>query len=90
MRTFSHVEIIDIGSADDLTRNWEKFIPFHHEMFISSFWESTIVRWPRRTAEYKIPASLFATVSERIGPIRTNSLVELQEWHAEIAAAEQC
>ena len=90
MRQFSHVEIIDIGSADDLTRNWEKFIPFHHEMVISSFWESTIARWPRRTAEYKIPASLFPTVSERIGPIRTNSLVELQEWHAEIAAAEQC
>lgn len=85
---FSHVEIVDVGDADDLRRNWRKFIPFHHDMVVRSFWESTIAKWPRRTAEYKTAASLHGTVSKEIGPMRTNSLEELQEWHAEIADAE--
>ena len=89
MRRFSHVEIIDVGDADDMRRNWRDFIPFHHDMVIRSFWESTIARWPRRTAEYKIGASCYGTVSEAIGPMRTKSIGELQEWHAEIADAEK-
>ena len=64
-------------------------IPFSHEMFFRSFWESTIARWPRRTAEYKAAASLYGTPSERIGPMMTMSLRELQDLHAEIAAAEK-
>ena len=88
MRQFSHVEIIDIGDADNLRRNWREFIPFHHDMVIPCFWESTIAKWPRRTAEYKTAASLFGTVSEIIGPMRTKSLNELQTWHAEFVAAE--
>ena len=88
MWDFSHVEIIDVGNSDDLRRNWQKFIPFHHDMVVRSFWESTIAKWPRRTAEYKTAASLYGTASERIGPMRTKSLRALQEWHAEIANAE--
>ena len=89
MRRFSHVEIIDVGDTDDLRRNWREFIPFHHDMAVQSFWESTIAKWPRRTAEYKTAASLYGTASERIGPMRTKSLRELQEWHPEIAGAEK-
>ena len=88
MRDFSHVEIVDVGDGDGLRRNWRAFIPFHHDMVVRSFWESTIARWPRRTAEYKIAASLYGAVSERIGPMRTGSLRELQAWHADIAEAE--
>ena len=88
MRRVSHVEIIDVDDADVLRRNWRKFIPFHHDMVDQSFWESTIAKWPRRTAEYKTAASLYGTVSEAIGPVTTKSLEELQEWHAEIADAE--
>ena len=89
MRRFCHVEIIDVGDASELRRNWESFIPFHHDMVVRSFWDSTIARWPRRTAEYKTAASLYGTASEAIGPIRTKTLGELQEWHAEIADAEK-
>ena len=88
MRRFSHVEIIDIGSAEFLRRTWREFIPFQHDMLIPCFWESTIAKWPRRTAEYKTAASLFGTASEIIGPMRTKSLEELQTWHAEFVAAE--
>ena len=89
MRDFSHVEIVDVGDGDGLRRNWRAFIPFHHDMVVRSFWESTIARWPRRTAEYKTAASLYGAVSERIGPMRTGSLRELQAWHAEMAEAER-
>jgi len=89
MWRFSHVEIVDVDDAERLTHNWQKFIPFHHEMIARCFWDSTIARWSRRTAEYKTAASLCGIPSEQIGPMRTKSLRELQDWHAEIAAAEQ-
>ena len=88
LRDFGHVEIIDKSPASVLRINWQDFIPFHHEMIISSFWDSTIARWPRRTAEYKFGASLEAKPSEEIGPYRTDNLEELQHWYSEIARAE--
>ena len=88
IRHFSHVEIVDIASPRELERNWRQFIPFGHAMLVQEFWNSTIARWPRRTAEYKIAASLYGVFSERLGPFRTQSLAELQEFHAEIAQAE--
>jgi hypothetical protein len=88
LREVSHVEIIDIKDDDQLRRCWREFIPYHHEMVLSDFWQSTIVKWPRRTAEYKLSASLYGIAAEPMGPFRTNSLSELQEWHAAIAAAE--
>lgn len=87
-RRFSHVEIVDIDNVDILRQNWQEFITFHHDMVIKSFWESTIAKWPRRTIEYKTRASLYGLPSEEIGPKKTNSLRELQDWHAEIAKAE--
>jgi len=88
-RDVSHVEIIDIRDGENLTRNWRNFIPFHHDMVCREFWDSTIARWPRRIAEYKLSASLYGLPSENLGPHRTDSLAELQAWHAEIAKAEK-
>jgi hypothetical protein len=88
LREVSHVEIIDIKDDDHLRRCWREFIPYHHDMVVPDFWHSTIAKWPRRTAEYKLSASLYGIPAEPIGPLRTNSLAELQEWHAAIAAVE--
>ena len=88
MREVSHVEIIDLADDTDLCRRWRDFIPFHHEMVHTEFWESTIAKWPRRTGEYKLPASLYGIPAESIGPFRTDSLVELQDWHARLAGQE--
>lgn len=88
MRPFSHVEIIDIRDEDELRRCWEKFIPFDHAMVTPDFWCSTIARWPRRTAEYKLSASLDGIPADVLGPFHTNSLHELQDWHSDLATAE--
>ena len=88
MREVSHVEIIDIKDDDALRRCWKTFIPFHHDMVTRDFWGSTIAKFPRRTAEYKLCASLYGIPAEPIGPFRTDSLHELQNWHAVIAAKE--
>jgi hypothetical protein len=89
IRDITHVELIDIRNGDDLRSSWKDFIPFNHDMVTSTFWDSTIARWPRRTAEYKLSASLYGIPSRYVGPFRTESLKELQEWHAAIAANER-
>ena len=88
LRDVSHVEIIDVKDDVQFRGCWREFIPYHHDMVVSDFWQSTIAKWPRRTAEYKLSASLYGIPAEPMGPLRTNSLAELQEWHASIAAAE--
>lgn len=88
MRNFSHVEIIDIRSEDELTRCWKEFIPFSHYVLIPDFWCSTIAKWPRRTAEYKLSASLEGTVADVLGPFHTKSLHELQDWYSDLAMEE--
>jgi hypothetical protein len=88
MREVSHVEIIDVTTDDVLRRKWQEFIPFQHDMVHREFWESTIAKWPRRTGEYKMCASLYGIPAETIGPIRTDSLHELQDWHAALAQQE--
>lgn len=88
IRHLSHVELVDVASPNKLERNWSEFIWFGHSMIVREFWASTIARWSRRTAEYKIAASLHGIPSQRLGPLRTQSLAELQEFHAQIAQTE--
>ena len=85
MREVSHVEIIDVNDDSALRRRWRDFIPFHHDMVAGDFWHSTIAKWPRRTADMKLCASLYGIPAEPIGPFYTNSLHELQDRHAAIA-----
>jgi len=49
---------------------------------------SAIAKFPRRTAEYKLCASLYGLPAEPIGPFRTESLHKLQDWHAALACSE--
>lgn len=84
----AHVEVIDIVSETVLYGNWDDFLPFGHLMTPKNFFDSTIAKWPRRTAEYKLAASMHGIPSEPIGPYRTNSLAELQGYHAKIARGE--
>ena len=88
LRDISHVEIIDVKDYKSLSDCWREYVPFAHEMILSEFWQSTIALWPRRTEQYKIAASIYGIPSEFLGPFRTESLTELQDWFMEIAEAE--
>ena len=85
----SHVEIINIEDEHKLRENWKEFIPYYHDMIYKEFWHSTIARWPRRTAEYKLSASRYGIPAEHLGPFRTDSLQELQHWFSELAESEK-
>lgn len=88
LRNVTHVEIIDLKDEDILRRCWSEFIPFQHDMVCADFMQSTIARWPRRTAEFKLSASLYGIPARHLGPYRTDSLQELQEWHSKLAESE--
>ena len=89
MREFSHVELIDIAENKVLRCRWREFIAYQHDIVVKEFWDSSIARWPRRTAEWKISASLYGDPAEYLGPFRTDSLSELQDWHSQLAATEK-
>ncbi len=90
MRDFSHVEIIerDGKEQEEIRKCWKEYIPFHHDMIFSSFWNSSIARWPRRTSEWKYSASLYGLPAENLGPFKTDSLQELQEWFSKLGEVE--
>ena len=87
-REFSHLEVIDIVTESELYKRWEDLIPRDHLMPTNAFWDSTIAKWPRRTAEFKLEAGVFAQIVEPLGPCRTTNLEELQEFYAELARVE--
>lgn len=84
----NHVEIIDIADSDELRRRWSEYIPHQHEIVISRFWESSIAKFPRRTIEWKIAASMYGIPTEAIGPYRTDDLPDLQAWYSKLAREE--
>ena len=89
MRQLSHLEIIDTVERRELYDRWKDLIPLDHLIPTDTFWESSVARWPRRTAEAKLQASIFARIVEPLGPCRTTNLEELQEFHMELARVER-
>lgn len=88
VRPFSHVEIIDIKDPEDLWESWKEFIPYGHIIVRSDFWESSVARWPRRTAEWKHSASLSGKPLAPNGPFRSESLNDIQEWFRKLAGPD--
>ena len=88
LRDISHAEIIDIKDEDILLKSWAEFFPHHHNMIVRDFWDCSVALWPRRTSEWKLSASRYGIPAECIGPLRTDSLNELQEWFRRLAEAE--
>jgi len=89
IRDISHAEIIDIKDERALFTSWREFFPHYHSMIIRDFWECSTAKWPRRTAEWKLTASRYGIPSEQVGPFRTDSLTELQEWFKRLAEKEE-
>ncbi len=58
-RELEQIEIIDIRDEDELLNTWEPFIHTHHYDIRTSFYESYIAKFPRRSGE-----AFFAQIME--------------------------
>ena len=63
-RLFEHIEIIDIKAQDDLYTTWRPFISHHHYVCRSSFYQSWIANYPRRSSE-----AVYAPTAQGIVPL---------------------
>jgi len=50
-RNMEDFEFIDIKNEDELIKTWEGFVHTHHYTYTTSFFESSLARFPRRTTE---------------------------------------
>ena len=50
-RNLEQIELIDIRSEEAVIESWSKFIHTHHYAYNTSFFNSTLARYPRRTCE---------------------------------------
>lgn len=88
-RTFEHIEIIDTAPRSILHDRWLPFTPTSHYHVKTTFEESRIARWPRRSCE-----SLLYPMSQGIFCIEfplpsTDSIADLQAYAAHIARYEK-
>jgi hypothetical protein len=88
-RPVEHVEIVDKKRDCDLYETWKPFIPHHHYRTLSSFDESWIAGYPRRSSEALWAASIEARPTERLPIPDRLSFDEMYEWLAPIAQHEK-
>lgn len=79
-RRLEQTEIIDTAPEDELTTKWQPFICSHHYDIRTSFYDSNIARFPRRSGE-----ALWAMLMDCKYPLqrefpRRMSFDELGEW----------
>lgn len=48
---YEQIEIINIGERDEVIRSWEKFIFESHIDYCTSFFDSSLAKFPRRTCD---------------------------------------
>ncbi len=87
-RRYEHIQIIDTGDQSLLEKRWSSFTPTRHYSFKTTFEQSRVGRWPRRSCE-----SLFYTMTqgipcENFSLPNTDNITELQTYAANIASHE--
>ncbi len=87
-RSLEHVEIIDIAEQSALHGRWSIFTPTLHYQIVSSFEQSRLARWPRRSCESLWYPMSQGTPCEDFPLPTTDSLTELQEFASQIALHE--
>lgn len=50
-RNMEDFEFVDIKNEEELVKTWESFVHTHHYTYTTSFFESSLARFPRRTIE---------------------------------------
>lgn len=87
-RTLEHVEIIDTAPQSLLHDRWSSFTPTYHYRVKTTFEQSRIARWPRRTRESLLYPMTQGFPCEDFPVPNTESLADLQAYAAGIARHE--
>lgn len=87
-RLINRVEIIDLKARDALYDTWSPFITHHHHDCRSSFYDSYIANYPRRSCEGLFIPSVEGRAAYHFPIPRNSDFSGLHEWIAKIAAHE--
>ena len=88
-RYMEEFEIIDIQEKEVVEKKWEDFIHTDHDEYHTSFFESHIFRFPRRTVEAYYAEKWQAEWLERKDNIEFDNLGSMHEWFQEIVKTEK-
>ena len=87
-RWIEQIEIIDIGTKEEVRKCWRHFIHTHHYDVHANFYDSWIAKHPRRTGEaYKNQYIEAKLVTENDVP-RELGFPELWSWYARLVEHE--
>ncbi len=88
-RQFEQFEMLDIRRQDELVESWSRFIHTHHYEIHSSFFDSWIIRHPRRSGEAWWNQNIQACFIEDNRVPQFESIKELKSWFVPLIEAEQ-
>lgn len=92
-RNLEQVEVIDIQSEEIVTRRWKKFIHTHHYDYCTSYFQSSLSLFPRRSGERFMHQFLPTTPEEAFQepnpiPEHFDTLEAMWDWHRPLIEAE--
>ena len=92
-RNLEQVEMIDVQPKDVLKQRWSQFIYSGHDEYCSSYFQSILALFPRRTGESFMHQFLPSTRAEALQetnpiPERFDTLEAMWEWHRPLIEAE--
>jgi hypothetical protein len=84
-RQFEEIEFIDIKPTEDLTETWDDFIHTHHFTSVTSFFDSFLARYPRRSCEAMYAQLIDAKWCDN-NPVPSGEipLKDLQDWYSDL------
>jgi len=92
-RNLEQVEMIDVQPKDVLTQRWSRFIHSGHYDYCTSYFQSILALFPRRTGEsfmHQFCPSTEAEALQELNPVpeRFDTLEAMWEWHRPLIEAE--
>jgi hypothetical protein len=78
---FTQFEIIDTKTECELLYTWKDFIHTHHYEVTNDFFNSSIVRFPRRSGEVYFANYIQAMYYEENSPPRFQTLEDMWKWY---------
>lgn len=88
-RSMEEIEIIDIKSEEDLVNTWDPFIHSDHYQICNDFFDSWIIKHPRRTIEAYFSQYYDAKYIEDNKIPIFNSHSDLWNWYSELINVEK-